>query len=276
MADRGNAQCVRAPRSGSNSGGASVCVPPGNPSLVGPVVGEFREFVDEPASGARWSSASTARSACGSEWHPATTIHPASNAARQSIFPMLPNRFSPGCRLRAESGPGTLGRPMELSTALFGRRTIKDFKADPVPADALERALTAGLWAQNHKLTEPWRFTVLGPNTHRRLADAEAKLLSKPLVVAVSQRLGGDALQQREDYGAISCAVQNIQLAAWAEGLGMQWSSGKIIRMPFLYELLGIDRQAEEIVGLLFFGYPARTPEAPSRRPLSEVTRHLP
>ena len=178
---------------------------------------------------------------------------------------------------------------MELSTALFGRRTIKDFKTDPVPADALERALTAGLWAQNHKLTEPWRFTVLGPETHRRLAgafvgsqppaaraDAEAKILSKPLVVAVSQRLGGDPLQEREDYGAIACAVQNIQLAAWAEGLGMQWSSGKVIRLPAVYELLGIDREAEEIVGLLFFGYPARTPAAPPRRPLSEVTRHLP
>ena len=169
---------------------------------------------------------------------------------------------------------------MELSTALFARRTIKDFKPDPVPAEVLERALTAGLWAQNHKLTQPWRFTVLGLETHRRLAEATGdnagKILSKPLIVAVSQRLGGDAVQQREDYGAVACAIQNIQLAAWAEGLGMQWSSGKIIRLPAAYELLGIDREAEEIVGLLFFGYPARTPAAPPRKELSEVTRHLP
>ena len=177
---------------------------------------------------------------------------------------------------------------MEISTAIFGRRTIKDFKPDPVPATVLERALTAGLWAQNHKLTEPWRFTVLGPDTHRRLADAFAeaqgpagradavgKILSKPLVVAVSQRLGDDA-QQREDYAAIACAIQNIQLAAWAEGLGMQWSSGKIIHLPSVYELLGIDRAAEEIVGLLFFGFPARIPSAPPRKTLAEVARHLP
>ena len=187
------------------------------------------------------------------------------------------------------AGPGTLGGTMELSAALFGRRTIKDFKPDPVPADVLERALTAGLWAQNHQLTEPWRFTVLGPETHRRLArtfaeaqpaaaraDAEGKILSKPLVVAVSQLLGGDPVQQREDYGAVACAVQNTQLAAWAEGLGMQWSSGKIIQLPSVYKLLGIDREAEEIVGLLFFGYPARTPVASPRKPLAEVTRHLP
>lgn len=178
---------------------------------------------------------------------------------------------------------------MEISAAILGRRTIKDFKPDPVPGDLLERVLHAGLWAQNHKLTEPWRFTVLGPETHRRLAaafaetqpptaraDATGKILSKPLVVAVGQRLGGDEAQQREDYAAIACAIQNIQLAAWAEGLGMQWSSGKIIRLASVYEVLGIDRETEEIVGLLFFGFPTRIPSAPPRKALSEVARHLP
>ena len=178
---------------------------------------------------------------------------------------------------------------MDISTALLTRRTIKDFRLDPVPADALDRSLSAGLWAQNHKLTEPWRFTILGPETHRQLAAAfadaqgpeareqsERKITSKPLVVAVSQRLAGDEDTRREDYGAVACAIQNIQLAAWAEGLGMQWSSGKIIRLESVYRLFGIDRQAEEIVGLLFFGYPERVPAAPRRKELAEVARWLP
>ena len=109
-------------------------------------------------------------------------------------------------------------RRMELFEAISDRRTIKHFKSDPVPPEVLERALAAGLWAQNHKLTEPWRFTVLGPATHRRLAEAFAheqaaragsetdaarvaqvrndameKILSKPCVVAVGQRLAGNA-----------------------------------------------------------------------------------
>ena len=190
---------------------------------------------------------------------------------------------------------------MELSEAIYGRRTIKDFKPDAVPAAVLERALDAGLWAQNHKLTEPWRFTLLGPETHRRLAesfaggqaeslgpDADAarreqvrqeatrKLFSKPCVVAVSQHLEGNSAQRREDYAAIACAIQNIQLAAWADGVGMQWSSGKIIQLPPTYELLGIDPAREEIVGLLLFGYPANIPAAQTRRPLAAVSRHLP
>ena len=101
-------------------------------------------------------------------------------------------------------------------------------------------------------------------------------MLAKPCVVAVSQHLEGSPAQRREDYGAISCAIQNIQLAAWAEGLGMQWSSGKIIRLESVYRLFGIDRQAEEIVGLLFFGYPERVPAAPRRKELAEVARWLP
>ncbi len=185
---------------------------------------------------------------------------------------------------------------MELFEALFGRRTIKDFKPDAVPADVLARVLTTGLWAQNHQLTQPWRFAVLGAQTHRRLAEgfaqeqatlagaegdsvrakAREKILSKPCTVAVSQRLEGPAGQRREDYAAIACAIQNIQLAAWAEGVGMQWSSGKIIRSPQTYALLAIHPGEEEIVGLLFFGYPASVPPAAPRRPLADVSRHLP
>ena len=179
--------------------------------------------------------------------------------------------------------------------AIFQRRTIKDFKPDAVPADVLERALRAGVWAQNHRLTEPWRFTLLGPETHRRLAetfaqtqadasgtqrdkvlaDTRQKILSKPCVVAISQRLGPPA-QRREDYAAIACAVQNIQLAAWAEGVGMQWSSGRIIELTGTYETLAIDPAQEEIVGLLFFGYPANVPASQARKGLDDVLKRLP
>ncbi len=190
---------------------------------------------------------------------------------------------------------------MELLDAIHSRRTIKEFKPDPVPDAVIERALNAGLWAQNHRLTEPWRFIVLGPATQRALAEAGAeaqlrglapatdaatlakvqtaarqKILAKPRIVAVTYLLSGDALQRREDYAATCCAIQNIQLAAWAEGLGMQWNTGKQTQQPQTYTLLGIDPAAEEIAGLLYFGYPALVPPPVMRKPLSEVMRRLP
>ncbi len=189
---------------------------------------------------------------------------------------------------------------MELFDAILTRRTIKDFTPDPVPDAVLDRALSAGIWAQNHRMTQPWRFVVLGPATHRALAEAGAdvqlqslrsdtdaatrdkvragavqKLLSKPRLVAVTTLLSNDVLQRREDYAATCCAIQNIQLAAWAEGLGMQWSTNKQTQQPQTYNLLAIDPTAEEIVGFLYFGYPALVPTPAPRKPLAEVMRRL-
>jgi nitroreductase len=190
---------------------------------------------------------------------------------------------------------------MEITKAIANRRTIKDFKPDTVSDEMIEQALGAGLWAQNHHLTQPWRFTVLGKQTHRALAEIYgamqerslpedctneqrqtarekgiAKLLSKPRLVAVGSTLAADATERREDYAAVCCAIQNIQLAAWNNGLGMQWSTGKVIAQPETYELLGIDAAQQELIGLLYFGFPAQIPAPRTRKPLAEVTRFLP
>jgi nitroreductase len=190
---------------------------------------------------------------------------------------------------------------VELFDAILNRRTIKEFKPDPVPDAVLEQVLSAGLWAQNHRMTQPWRFVVLGSETQRALAEASAedqlqsmrtdtdaamrekvragaveKFMSKPQIVVATVILSGDALQRREDYAATCCAIQNIQLAAWAEGVGMQWGTGKPTRLPQTYQLLGIDPNTEEIVGFLYFGYPALVPDPMPRKPLAEVMRRLP
>ena len=164
---------------------------------------------------------------------------------------------------------------MNIYEAILNRRTIKDFKPDAVPSDVLDRALIAGTWAQNHKLTEPWRYIVLGPQTHRALAALDGKLATKPVIVAVTCRLSGDDEQLREDYAAVCCAIQNIQLAAWADGLGMQWSTGRTSKLAETRTLLEINPDEEEMAGLLYFGYPAVVPKAQARKPLANVTRRL-
>ena len=190
---------------------------------------------------------------------------------------------------------------MQLFDAILSRRTIKEFKTEAVPDAILEQALSAGLWAQNHRMTQPWRFLVLGPATHQALAEAGAnaqiqgmradtdaatrdqiwrgavqKLMSKPRLVVVTMVLSSDAFQRSEDYAATCCAIQNIQLAAWGEGLGMQWGTGKQTQQPETYTQLGIDPTTEEIVGFLYFGYPALVPPPAPRKPLAEVMRQLP
>jgi nitroreductase len=165
---------------------------------------------------------------------------------------------------------------MNLHETILTRRTIKEFAPKPISDAVVLRALEAGLWAQNHRMTEPWRFIIVGPQMHAELGHIDAKLLGKPCIVVVTCLLSQDADQHREDYAAVCCAIQNIQLAAWAEGVGMQWSTGKLMRLPETYARLAIDPTQAEIVGFLYFGYPASIPAPKPRKPLAEVMRRVP
>ncbi len=186
---------------------------------------------------------------------------------------------------------------MTVTEAIQFRRTIFQFKPDFVAKDVIERVLSFGIWAPNHHLTEPWRFTVVGEQTKLELAkryqeiqmekaaahvDQEnrekigaagfKKLMGKPTIVAVSCVQEGDEQRRREDYAATCCAMLNIQLAAWEEGVGMQWSTGTLTHEEATYRRLRIDPKKEYIVGFLYVGYPAEVP-SPKRKSLSEVTR---
>lgn len=189
---------------------------------------------------------------------------------------------------------------MDVLEAIRTRRSIYDWKPGQLPTTTIERLLEYGTWAPNHRLTQPWRFSIIGPETKATLAaalsahtlakadnpdhaarltardKAVAKFLAKPNIVAVSCLCSADPERQQEDLAAVAAALQNIQLAAWAEGLGVQISTGAVIKLPHTPAILGIDPDHEIIVAFLFLGVPAAIPKAGRRRPLHEVTRSLP
>ncbi len=189
---------------------------------------------------------------------------------------------------------------MEVLEAITSRRSVFKFKPDPVPIETIQRVFSYGIWAPNHHLTEPWRFIVLGTETKEKLAqryseiqrakaadsaDDEArqaladagykKFHSKPTIVAVSCNQDGDEVQNREDYAAACCAMQNVALAAWSEGIGMQWSTGPITLEDDTYDLLGVDKDREYIIGFFYTGFPEEVLNA-KRKPFDEVFRYTP
>lgn len=185
---------------------------------------------------------------------------------------------------------------MQLYEAIHHRRTIHHYVDAPLPAGALDRIVEAAHQAPNHKLTWPWRFTHVGPKTRRDvvlplylrlkcpgdrapsdsvLAKLTAKMMNPAELIAVSVVRCDDAFRAREDYAATACAIQNMQLAATAEGLGAKWSSGGVTTHAETYAALGLDPEVEEIVAFVWIGVPHKVPTI-SRPPLEAVRRSVP
>src|SRR5690625_2514095 len=168
---------------------------------------------------------------------------------------------------------------MNVQEALLTRRTIQAFRPEKIDDAPIERALEAAIRAPNHKLTNPWRFTRVGPRVRAEL-DAlgielklkgrepspemmerlRAKFEYPAHLIAVSQVLDDDEFRRREDYGATACAIQNFCLSLWAENIGTKWGTGSVTTHEKSYELLGIDPEVEEIVGFIWIGAPAEIP----------------
>lgn len=173
------------------------------------------------------------------------------------------------------------------------RRSIKRFEGAPVPREVIERLVDVAVTAPNHHLTEPWRFYILGPAARRaygealgarkarRIEDAEAgrMVLEKvarehaalPAMIAVSVRTTDDEERAREDFAATWMAVQNLCLAACAEGFGTHIKTGAVMDDPAARAAVGVPEE-ERIVAIVNLGVPEEQPAPKPRRPASDVT----
>ena len=181
----------------------------------------------------------------------------------------------------------------ELAELIRTRRTINDFKPDELPPrEIILQAIEVARWAPNHKMTEPWRFHLLGPETAHTLVELNTALIAEksgvevaikkrdrwahvPGWLAVSYVRATDPLRDRENYAAVSCALQNLMLFLWSKGIGSKWSTGPVTRHPELPRLLGINSAEEEVVGLIWYGYPAMIPQM-RRQDVTQITREHP
>ena len=58
---------------------------------------------------------------------------------------------------------------MEVKEVIFARRSIRDFKSDPVPKELIEEILKAGIWAPSNSNRQPWEFIVIAGKTLEEL-----------------------------------------------------------------------------------------------------------
>lgn len=182
---------------------------------------------------------------------------------------------------------------MKLTDAITARRSIRKF-AERAPTRAeIEQMLELAPFVPNHRLTNPWRFYVLGPEARaayglalgnrkakKATDEAHAESIRKatsdehraqPCMLIVAMTKNENAEIREEDYASTMMATQNICLAATALGLGTHIRSGAIMDDPAARAAVGV-ADDERIVAVLTVGVPLETPDAKPRRPVSELT----
>ena len=181
---------------------------------------------------------------------------------------------------------------MDTAELIRSRRTIHTFKPEEPPRELIRRAIDLARWAPNHRLTEPWRFYLLGRETADAIARLNAEIATREWGVETGQKKlrqwlaipgwlvvtcqnSDDPIRSREDYAACACAIQNFSLYLWSEGIGVKWTTGAVTRDPGFYDLIWVDPKVETVVGLVWYGYPAEIPET-QRKAVEEILVELP
>jgi nitroreductase len=167
-----------------------------------------------------------------------------------------------------------------IENIIKNRRSIypDSYLDTPIKKETLDWILEMANWAPNHKKTEPWRFQVFHSESARKLLGAFLanafknkalqkggdfpelkynKTLQKPLksgaVIAICmQRDPKESIPEWEEIAAVSCAVQNMWLAASSIKLGAYWSTPSAIIQPNDFLKL---QNGERCLGLFYIGH---------------------
>ncbi|MCL6638143.1 MAG: nitroreductase family protein [Firmicutes bacterium] len=167
---------------------------------------------------------------------------------------------------------------MELYEAIEARRSIRRFKADPVADGQLERVLNAARLAPSWKNLQCWRFIVIRSEEGRASVlpafddsnPGKKAIMAAPVLIVLcadpeASGKMGDRLYYLVDAGI---AMENLMLAARAEGLGTCWLgefNEDAARVP-----LGVP-EGWRVVGMTPLGYPDQDPKPRPRKSLDEI-----
>jgi nitroreductase len=182
---------------------------------------------------------------------------------------------------------------MNVQSAIEQRRSIKRFTSREIRRDEIEALLAAAVLAPNHRLTQPWRFYVLGPEARyayglalgdrkaRKIEDADAAQKMRetvaqehralPCMIAVAVVVNENAEIREEDYAAAMMALQNIALRAVDMGLGTHLKTGGVMGDVAARAAAGVP-EGEKIVAIVNVGEPADVPPPKARKPAADFT----
>lgn len=178
-----------------------------------------------------------------------------------------------------------------ISKIIRNRRSIfpASYTEQEIPVEVIEQILESANYAPSHKLTQPWRFTVIRKEGKAKLGETlgqlykanvpAEKFLQKKYdsfgektaqascILAINIQFNPDKLPAWEEIAATACAVQNMALTAEALNVGAYWSSPPLIE--HLDEFLGLAPN-EKCYGLFYMGYHNEEVREANRTPMAE------
>jgi len=172
------------------------------------------------------------------------------------------------------------------------RRSIRQYKPDPIPRELIERLLEAAMWAPSGKNLQNWRFFVLTGNDRdwylahsQRSWNKHRDILEKKLKPSLYQfterffyTLGGAPVlifayskpdpeeNNQTMLGSVYMAVQNLLLAAEYEGLATCPMGSPLEVKDAVDDYLGVAGTDLQLVCGITLGYPDHDPPAAPRQ----------
>lgn len=163
----------------------------------------------------------------------------------------------------------------------------------PIPHEDIIKVLEAAIWAPTHKMTQPWRFSIVTKENLPALAYHTAEKYSSLTPVEKFSEMTYNkmmsniskagaiigigmckdkvaGLPEWEEVAAVAMAVQNMWLQCTALNIGCYWGTSKAALASG--DFLGFDSDTQ-CLGFFYMGYTA--PDFPSadrkRKSLEEV-----
>jgi nitroreductase len=181
---------------------------------------------------------------------------------------------------------------MDALAALSTRHSVAPpFLAGPGPDEQmLDQILAAGASAPDHGRLRPWRFIVIRGRARERLGEVFAEALAKrqpdateqaleqergrplraPVVIAIAATLDPQhpKIPKFEQILSAGAAVENILLAAHAQGFGAKWLTGANAYDAHVWAALGLGPK-DRLAGFVHLGTvdgePPQVPHADAR-----------
>lgn len=162
---------------------------------------------------------------------------------------------------------------MDLLNIIKQRRSIREYKSNPVDKIIIEKILEAGRWAPSGLNNQPWRFLII---EGKEKLSSLAKFTKYGKVIEVASCAIGifmdtsDSYDREKDILAIGACIQNMLLEAHTLGVGTCWLGEILKKRDEVCEFLGVSSNLE-LFAVIVVGHAGEFPKTTSRKKLCDL-----